>query len=378
MDEKNTVPLPSATTLVYGEHPSQFIDVYTPDGVGPHPVVVLIHGGFWRLPWGRDLMLGLAGDLVGRGFAAVNVEYRRLGEDGGGWPGTCEDIVSALGAMVGGREQTGRVGMESGMVGGGVGVVDSASPSGSAPGSASGSDSTAGSAPDLGPGSAPDLGSVPASDSAPDSGLGSVPGLGSGTDSAPALDSGSDSDLNLGLNLGLGPSPELDSGSGLASDLALDLTRVAVVGHSAGGYLALWAAKHTPVPLRVVVSQAGVLDLRSAARDRLDGDSDGRLSAAVEFVGGEPHDADFDAAYSLASPIELLPLGPAVHQFVLHGDVDNRVPFQQSVDYVAAARRVGDSVEFAAFTGMGHFEVIDAAHESWLRVVEELTRRLGA
>jgi acetyl esterase/lipase len=283
MDEKNTVSLPRPTAVAYGDHPSQFVDVYRPEGAGPRPVVVLIHGGFWRLPWGRDLMLGLASDLVGRGFAAVNVEYRRLGEDGGGWPGTCEDLVSALGVLAGRGERAGRADVDR---------------------------STAG--------------------------------------------------LNLDL------------------DLDLDLSRVGLVGHSAGGHLALWAAKHAPLPLRIVVSQSGVLDLRSAARDRLDGNADGRLPAAIEFVGGEPDDADFDAAYSLASPIELLPLGPAVHQFVLHGDADNRVPFQQSVDYVAAAEAAGDSVELAAFTGMGHFEVIDAAHESWLRVADELTRRLGA
>lgn len=283
MDQKDAVSLPQATTVAYGEHPSQFIDVYTPAGAGPHAVVVLIHGGFWRLPWGRDLMSGLASDLLARGFAVVNVEYRRLGEDGGGWPGTCEDVVSALNVLTGKRGQAG-------------------------------------------------------------------------------------ADPSTGL--------ELDSG--LDPNLGLDLGRVGLVGHSAGGHLALWAAKHILFPVRVVVSQSGVLDLRSAARDRLDGDADGRLPATVEFVGGEPDDADFGAAYSLASPIELLPLGPAVHQFVLHGDADNRVPFQQSVDYVAAARAAGDSVEFAAFTGMGHFEVIDATHESWVRVAEELTRRLGA
>ena len=298
MDEKNAVSLPQATTVAYGEHPSQFIDVYTPAGTGPHPVVVLIHGGFWRLPWGRDLMLGLASDLVARGFAAVNVEYRRLGEDGGGWPGTCEDVVSALSVLAGKGER------------------------------------------------------------------------------ADQADQGSQ--VEVDLSVGLEPDLDTDLGVNLGSDLGLDLARVGVVGHSAGGHLALWAAKHMPLSLRVVVSQSGVLDLRSAARDRLDGDAGGRLPAAVDFVGGEPDDADLDAAYSLTSPIELLPLGSAVHQFVLHGDVDNRVPFQQSVDYVAAAQAAGDSVELAAFTGMGHFEVIDAAHESWLRVAEELTRRLGA
>jgi acetyl esterase/lipase len=313
MGEKNAVPLPQATTVAYGGHPSQFIDVYAPAGAGPHPVVVLIHGGFWRLPWGRDLMLGLASDLVGRGFAAVNVEYRRLGEDGGGWPGTCEDIVSALSVLVGKREQ-----------------ADEA-------------------------------------DRADETRLAVADG-----DAGAGLESGLDPDFDPDLGL------DRDSDADPAPDLGLDLGRVGLVGHSAGGHLALWAAKRAPFPVRVVVSQSGVLDLRSAARDRLDGDVDGRLPAAVEFMGGEPENALFGAAYSLASPIELLPLGPAVHQFVLHGDVDNRVPFQQSVDYVAAAQAVGDSVEFAAFAGMGHFEVIDAAHESWLRAVEELARRLGA
>ena len=320
MDEKNAVSLPSATTVAYGEHPSQFIDVYTPAGAVPHPVVVLIHGGFWRLPWGRDLMSGLAGDLVGRGFAVVNVEYRRLGEDGGGWPGTCEDIVSALSVLAGKREWTGQ--------------------------------------------SSADLYADPDPRAGTGAGTGADPGTGTSAGSEP----NPDPSLDRGL--------DLDPDGGL--DLGLDLSRVALVGHSAGAYLALWAARHTPFPSRVVVSQSGVLDLRAAARDRLDGSADERLPAAVEFVGGEPDDTDFEAAYSLASPIELLPLGPDVHQFVLHGDADNRVPFQQSVDYVAAARAVGDSVELAAFTGMGHFEVIDATHESWLRVVEELARRLGA
>jgi dipeptidyl aminopeptidase/acylaminoacyl peptidase len=67
-----------------------------------------------------------------------------------------------------------------------------------------------------------------------------------------------------------------------------------------------------------------------------------------------------------------------VHQLVVHGDVDNRVPFQQSVDYVAKAQAAGDSAELAAFTGMGHFELIDPAHASWLRTVAELGERLGA
>lgn len=246
----------TADQVAYGDHQSQFIEIYRPEGGGPRPVVVLIHGGFWRLPWDRALMQPLAQDLVGRGYIAVNVEYRKLGEAGGGWPGTCEDVVAALRATAG----------------------------------------------------------------------------------------------------------------------ELDVSRLALVGHSAGGHLAVWAAKHAPNPVSLVVSQAGVADLRAAALAELDGSAD-RLPAAVEFMGGLPVEVP---DYALASPIELLPLGPSVHQLVVHGDADDRVPFQQSVDYVAAAQAAGDSVELAAFTGMGHFELIDPGHESWLRTVTELGARLGA
>jgi acetyl esterase/lipase len=81
-------------TLAYGPEPDQDGDLWIPAGEGPHPVVVLFHGGFWYHAWERDLMDGLALDLVGRGIAAWNVEYRRVGA-GGGWPATGEDAGRA-------------------------------------------------------------------------------------------------------------------------------------------------------------------------------------------------------------------------------------------------------------------------------------------
>jgi acetyl esterase/lipase len=65
----------------------------------PAPVVVLVHGGFWYHAWERDLMDGLAADLAGRGIAAWNLEYRRVGA-GGGWPATGADMAAGLDHLV--------------------------------------------------------------------------------------------------------------------------------------------------------------------------------------------------------------------------------------------------------------------------------------
>ncbi len=81
----------------YGsEHRSQRADLYLPHGAGPHPVIVLVHGGSWHKRYGKVVMRGLAADLVRRGWAVWNIEYRRLGESGGGWPGTFLDVAAAI------------------------------------------------------------------------------------------------------------------------------------------------------------------------------------------------------------------------------------------------------------------------------------------
>ena len=88
------------TSHRYGPGPDQFLELTLPDGPGPAPVVVVLHGGFWRPAYGIELARPLATDLAGAGFAAVAVEYRRVGE-GGGWPGTLEDVAAALDALPG-------------------------------------------------------------------------------------------------------------------------------------------------------------------------------------------------------------------------------------------------------------------------------------
>jgi len=142
-----------------------------------------------------------------------------------------------------------------------------------------------------------------------------------------------------------------------ASDLAerypLDPDRIVLVGHSAGGQLALWAATRAQVP---VVALAAVSDLRESA-ERV-----GPEGAVAAFLGGMPDDVP--DRYAAASPREHLPLG--VRQILIHGDEDPDVPYAQSVAYAEAA---GDETELITLEGAGHFEPIDPAASYWPRVV---------
>ncbi|MFP1628373.1 alpha/beta hydrolase family protein [Streptomyces sp. 5K101] len=89
------------TRIRYGSAPSQTGDLYLPPAEGARPVALLIHGGFWTAMLDRSQLVPLADDLVARGYAVWNVDYRGLGEDGGGWPGTLEDAADALDALAG-------------------------------------------------------------------------------------------------------------------------------------------------------------------------------------------------------------------------------------------------------------------------------------
>jgi len=81
--------------LSYGPMASQFGELYLPRVLRSDLTVILIHGGFWRSHYGLDLMTDLARDLAMRGIAVWNIEYRRLGEAGGGWPATLLDVARA-------------------------------------------------------------------------------------------------------------------------------------------------------------------------------------------------------------------------------------------------------------------------------------------
>lgn len=85
-------------TVCYGPHPDHIADVRVPPaGREPTgPLVVFIHGGFWRAAYDRSHAAPLAADLAGRGYPVATIEYRRVGQPGGGWPGTLDDIVAAV------------------------------------------------------------------------------------------------------------------------------------------------------------------------------------------------------------------------------------------------------------------------------------------
>lgn len=83
--------------IAYGTAPAQVAELFLPKGRGRHPVVVLIHGGCYLAEYeGLPQTSGMAADLARRGYAVWNVEYRKLGEPGAGYPGTFLDIADAV------------------------------------------------------------------------------------------------------------------------------------------------------------------------------------------------------------------------------------------------------------------------------------------
>ncbi|HEY3530767.1 MAG TPA: alpha/beta hydrolase [Nocardioides sp.] len=151
------------------------------------------------------------------------------------------------------------------------------------------------------------------------------------------------------------------------ADQDLDLTKVIAVGHSAGAHLATWAASRgrferwpAKVELTGVVSQAGVVDLRTAYDEQLG-------SGAVRALLGHPPGPEEDPL----DPIRQVPLDIGVH--CVHARDDDAVPVTQSRAYVAAARAAGAEAELTEVEG-GHFVVIEPASEAWRLTLEILER----
>lgn len=254
---------PTVRTYRYGPEEGQEADLYLPREARP-PVACLFHGGFWKMPYGRDQLEAIARDLAGHGMAVWNVGYRRVGAPGGGWPGTLDDAAAAVEHL------------------------------------------------------------------------------------AVLADTG----------------------------IAIDLARVIVAGHSAGGHLALWVAAGRDAEGRAramrvrpigAVSMAGIADLARAHALRAGGDAVERL------MGGTP--LDHPARYAAASPAELLPLG--TKQLVLHGAKDEDVPAGLSRAYAAAARAAGDAIDYVEFPEAEHMDFVDPASLAHATVRDWLLQRFG-
>lgn len=257
--------------IFYGENENQFGELRIPEGDGPHPVAIVIHGGFWRMPYALDLMDNMCEDLTLHGIATWNIEYRRVGQDGGAWPGTLTDVAQAADYLY-----------------------------------------------------------------------------------------------------------------ELAEKYPLDLNQVISIGHSAGGHLAVWlAARHRlpkpselntsdqSLPISGTVSLAGVTDLKMMHGIHDYRDKTFKLdpnNPTADLLKGSPNDCP--DRYSIASPIELLPI--RVPQVLIHGSLDINVPIGISNYYYRKAKEAGDFVKLIELPTTEHFMLIDTSTEAWSSVREEM------
>jgi acetyl esterase/lipase len=267
MTAEDLATLPSQAPdrrLSYGSDPNQFGELRIPPVAGSHPLVILIHGGCFRAGPARAHRLGglraMADALKADGIATWTIEYRRLGEPGGGWPGTYLDVGQAV-----------------------------------------------------------------------------------------------------------------DHVRAIAGEHHLDLTRVVVVGHSAGGHLAMWTAGRrrltnasdlyvaNPLPVRGVMDLAGPVDMTAniPGYEALCGDT-----VITSLLGGTP--AAVPDRYAQASAIKLLPL--AIPQVLVLGSHEEYVPLPLLDAYVQAARQAGDQVRRILIPGAGHFEIASPLSFTWPQV----------
>jgi acetyl esterase/lipase len=88
-------------TVRYGTHPDHVADVRLPSGDGGGPLVIFVHGGFWKAEYDRVHTAPLAVDLATHGYPVATIEFRRMGQEGGGWPGTFVDVAAAVARVPG-------------------------------------------------------------------------------------------------------------------------------------------------------------------------------------------------------------------------------------------------------------------------------------
>jgi acetyl esterase/lipase len=148
-----------------------------------------------------------------------------------------------------------------------------------------------------------------------------------------------------------------------AADWGIRSAPAVIVGHSAGGQLALCLAAHEK-SVRNCVSLAGALDLRRAFELHLSND------AVIEFLGGTP--TQVPEHYREASPMELTIA--TARQVIVHGLADEVVPVAISRDYSAAKRKRDEQAEFVPIPHAGHFDLIDPRSTAFATVADAVLR----
>ncbi len=175
------------------------------------------------------------------------------------------------------------------------------------------------------------------------------------------------SDIEAALTLDLATLGPTGGPTGSAGEIRS--RRRILIGHSAGGHLALWAAAQpwaAAADIGGVVALAPVSDLLTADEQRLSN------HATAELFGLDPDRRR--VRLPVASPRHLLPLG--VPQYLIHGDLDDSVPQAMSVEYASSGRAAGDRVELDTPTGVDHFDVIDPGSDIW-PIIEAAIERLA-
>jgi acetyl esterase/lipase len=94
-DILSLAPPKADVRVAYGSDQNQFVDLCPPGAKGPHALAIVIHGGYWRAKYDLGYMGHLCAALTAKGVATANLEYRRVGNAGGGWPGTFADVRAA-------------------------------------------------------------------------------------------------------------------------------------------------------------------------------------------------------------------------------------------------------------------------------------------
>ncbi|NVM75713.1 acetyl esterase/lipase [Duganella sp. SG902] len=166
----------------------------------------------------------------------------------------------------------------------------------------------------------------------------------------------------------------------LAGEHRLDLSRIVLIGHSAGGHLAQWAGARArlprasplyvadPLPVPVVISLGGLADLRN--EQALIKSSCGRDMAQLAGVAS----AARPDIFSDTSPAELLPAG--VRTVLIHGEHDDISPPRVGHDYARRARAAGDAAEVVLLPGGSHYDEVAASSPSWPIVWAEIRKAL--